>query len=59
MRQIDQTEQPRDTNASPRDGWAIPLADRRELARFAGLGTKRRALRHLASDKVMRDLADA
>jgi hypothetical protein len=29
-------------------GWAVTLTDGRELARFTGLGAKRRALRYLA-----------
>jgi hypothetical protein len=29
-------------------GWAVYLTDGRELARFSGLGAKRRALRYLA-----------
>jgi hypothetical protein len=43
---------------SIRDGWAIALTDGRELARFTGLGAKRRALRYLASPNVIRDLAN-
>jgi hypothetical protein len=30
-------------------GWAVTLTDGRELARFTGLGAKRRALRYLAA----------
>lgn len=29
-------------------GWAVMLTDGRELARFMGLGAKRRALRYIA-----------
>jgi hypothetical protein len=29
-------------------GWAVMLTDGRELARFTGLGAKRRALRYVA-----------
>ena len=29
-------------------GWAVTLTDGRELARFTGLGARRRALRYLA-----------
>lgn len=32
-----------------RHGWAITLVNGRELARFNGLGAKRRGLRYLAS----------
>lgn len=28
-------------------GWAVSLSDGRQLARFTGLGAKRRALRYL------------
>ena len=42
-----------------RDGWAITLADARELARFTGLGAKRRALRYLASHDLIAEAADA
>jgi hypothetical protein len=38
-----------------RRGWAIALTDGREIARFTGLGARRRALRYLAS----RDIAEA
>jgi hypothetical protein len=31
-----------------RFGWAVTLTDGRELARFTGLGARRRALRYLA-----------
>lgn len=41
-----------------RRGWAITLTDGRELARFTGLGAKRRALRYLASHDVSKDAAD-
>ena len=30
-------------------GWSVALTDGRELARFNGLGAKRRALRYLES----------
>ena len=30
-------------------GWAVVLSDGRELARFTGLGAKRRALRFLGA----------
>lgn len=33
-------------------GWAIELSNGRELARFTGLGAKRRALRYLASHDI-------
>jgi len=33
-------------------GWAVTLTDGRELARFTGLGAKRRALRYLAANFV-------
>jgi hypothetical protein len=29
-------------------GWAVALTDGRELARFTGLGAKRKALRYIA-----------
>lgn len=29
-------------------GWAVTLTDGRELARFVGLGARRRALRYLS-----------
>jgi hypothetical protein len=29
-----------------RDGWAVYLTNGRELARYHGLGSRRRALRH-------------
>lgn len=29
-------------------GWAVTLTDGRELARFTGLGARRRALRYVA-----------
>jgi hypothetical protein len=31
-----------------RHGWAVTLTDGRELARFTGLGARRRAMRYLA-----------
>lgn len=31
------------------NGWAIQLSDGREIARFTGLGAKRRALRYLGA----------
>jgi hypothetical protein len=33
-------------------GWAVVLTDGRELARFTGLGAKRRALRYLRAQLV-------
>ena len=41
-----------------RDGWAITLGNGRELARFTGLGAKRRALRYLGSSDVIREASD-
>jgi hypothetical protein len=38
-----------------RHGWAVTLSDGRELARFTGLGAKRRALRYLARNYVGRE----
>jgi hypothetical protein len=32
-----------------RDGWAVGLTDGSELARFHGIGAKRRAMRYLTS----------
>jgi hypothetical protein len=40
------------------NGWAITLTDGRELASFTGFGAKRRALRYLASNKVIRDASN-
>jgi hypothetical protein len=31
------------------DGWAVYLTDGREVARYRGIGAKRRALRHAAA----------
>jgi hypothetical protein len=31
-----------------KDGWAVYLTDGHELARFHGIGARRRALRYLA-----------
>jgi hypothetical protein len=39
------------------DGWAVVLTDGRELARFRGLGAKRRALRYLATPGLVRGLS--
>jgi hypothetical protein len=39
-------------------GWAVTVTDGRVLAQFTGLGAKRRALRYLASDDVIRDATD-
>lgn len=33
-------------------GWAIELTDGRKIARFTGLGAKRRALSYLASHDI-------
>jgi hypothetical protein len=33
-------------------GWAVVLGDGRELARFTGLGARRRALRYLSARLV-------
>ena len=41
-----------------RHGWAITLVNGRELARFTGLGAKRRALRYLASRDLTTGAAD-
>ena len=35
-----------------RGGWAIELTDGREIARFTGLGARRRALRYLVSHDI-------
>jgi hypothetical protein len=44
-------------NLKPIDrGWAVTLTDGRELARFIGLGAKRRALRYLARMVLGREL---
>jgi hypothetical protein len=40
-------------------GWAITLADGRELARFRFLGARRRALRYLASHDLGREASHA
>ena len=40
-------------------GWVIELTDGREVARFTGLGAKRRALRYLASHNIVREAARA
>lgn len=37
-------------------GWAVALSDGRELARFIGLGAKRRAVRYLARFDVRTEL---
>jgi hypothetical protein len=34
------------------DGWAVYLTDGREVARYRGIGAKRRALRHVARATV-------
>jgi hypothetical protein len=34
------------------DGWAVYLTDGREVARYHGIGAKRRALRHIARASV-------
>jgi hypothetical protein len=41
-----------------RHGWAVTLSDGRELARFRGLGSKRRALRYLASHYVGKEVGN-
>jgi hypothetical protein len=38
-------------------GWAVTLTDGRELARFTGLGARRRALRYLARRDLGRQAA--
>ena len=44
-------------NLKPIDhGWAVTLTDGRELARFIGLGAKRRAIRYLARLDLGREL---
>jgi hypothetical protein len=39
-------------------GWAVALSDGRELIRFTGLGARRRALRFLAGNDVLREVGD-
>jgi hypothetical protein len=41
-----------------RHGWAITLTDGRELARFTGLGAKRRARGYLASHYLLQAVRD-
>jgi hypothetical protein len=38
-------------------GWAIMLTDGRELIRFTGLGSRRRALRYLLGHDAVREAA--
>jgi hypothetical protein len=38
-------------------GWAIALADGREIARFTGPGARRRALRYLGGRDLAREAA--
>ena len=40
-------------------GWVVMLSDGRELARFIGLGAKRRALRYLAQFNPGKELPHA
>jgi hypothetical protein len=40
-------------------GWAVTLTDGREVARFTGLGAKRRALCYLTSRHVLPDASHA
>ena len=35
-------------------GWAVALTDGRELARFTGLGARRRAVRYIVSQTRVR-----
>jgi hypothetical protein len=35
------------------DGWAVYVTDGREVARYRGLGAKRRALRHVARASIV------
>ena len=39
-------------------GWAVMITNGRVLAQFTGVGAKRRALRYLASQDLIRDAAD-
>ena len=39
-------------------GWKIELSDGHEVARFTGPGAKRRALRYLATQSVVRSAGD-
>jgi hypothetical protein len=40
-------------------GWAVTLTDGRELARFMGLGARRRALRYLGRFAATKGVSDA
>jgi hypothetical protein len=42
-----------------RHGWAVTLTNGRELARFTGPGSKRRALRYLAGQNARTPVFDA
>ena len=39
-------------------GWAVTLSDGRELARFVGLGARRRALRYLSRLDLTREVGN-